>query len=112
MINPNSLEITIAQATDNAPTKLLGVKQWYEFKDGKYTTTVVGAIYEVVALGGDYPKFTVKVPDEAPALTDDQIKGTDGDIFVEFENSRLVFYSDKNGRVQVSVKADAIKILA
>ena len=60
--------------------------------------------------GGTYEKFTVKTPEIENAIDSDYI-ASNSQIFVEFENAVCKLYTDTNGRIQVSVKADAINIV-
>lgn len=66
--------------------------------------------HTVVENGGTYEKFNVKTPEIENAIDSDYI-ASNTQIFVEFENAICKLYTDANGRIQVSVKADAINIV-
>jgi hypothetical protein len=89
---------------------LIGARPTIEYVNGKRTDTIIGTTYTVVQNGGTYEKFNVKVPDIENAIEPDYIANSKTPIFVEFENAVCKIYTDTNGRVQVSVKADAINI--
>lgn len=111
MINISNVTFALAQIIGDAKLALLHSRKTFRYENGKATDDVIGTTYEVVQLGGDFEKFNVKVPDTETAISEDEIKASTEPVYVEFENAICKLYTDNAGRIQVSVKADAINVL-
>ena len=111
MINLSNLTLTLQQIIGETELVLLGSRPWYVYENGIATQEVCGTVYDVVAIGGSYDKFNVKVPDTDTAITLEDIKSAQAPIKVEFENAVCKLYKDRNGHIQVSVKAESINVL-
>ena len=111
MINISKVSFPLSQIIGEAKLALLHSRKLIRYEDGKPTDEVIGTTYEVVEVGGDYEKFNVKVQDIDTAISEEEIRASKEQIFVEFENATCKLYTDSNGRVQVSVKADSINVL-
>ena len=110
MLNFSKVDFKLAQIIGDVRLILIGAKPTYEYVNGKRTDKVLGTTYTVVENGGTYEKFNVKTPEIENAIDSDYI-ASNTQIFVEFENAICKLYTDANGRIQVSVKADAINIV-
>lgn len=110
MINISKVQFQLSQIIGNIRLILIGAMPTYEYVNGKRTDKVIGTTYMVVMNGGTYEKFTVKTPEIENAIDSDYI-ASNSQIFVEFENAVCKLYTDTNGRIQISVKADAINIV-
>lgn len=111
MIKISNISFTLEQIIGEAKLQLLHSKPTRQYENGKATDLVIGTTYEVVQHGGDFEKFTVKVPDVDTAISEEDIAASKDPIFVEFTNTSCKLYKDVSGRIQVSVKADAINVL-
>lgn len=111
MINISKLNLTLEQIIGNAKLQLLHSKPTRQYENGQATDLIIGTTYEVVQHGGEYEKFFVKVSDVDTAISDEDIVASKEPIFVEFTNATCKLYKDASGRIQVSVKADAINVL-
>lgn len=110
MINISKVQFPLSQIIGNIRLILIGAMPTYEYINGKRTDKVIGTTYTVVMNGGTYEKFTVKTPEIENAIDSDYI-ASNSQIFVEFENAVCKLYTDTNGRIQVSVKADVSNIV-
>lgn len=111
MIDIKKLSFPLSQIVGNAKLVLLHSRKTYRYENGRPTEEVIGTTYEVVQLGGDFEKFSVKVSDTETAITEEELKASNEQLFVEFDNAVCKLYTDNSGRIQVSVKADSINVL-
>lgn len=110
-INVSNIKFSLEQILgDNTQLILLHSKDWFEYKNGKVTTTRLGTQYEVIENGGDFNRFWVKIADEFPAVAEDELKVSKERVFVTFNDAVCTLYVDGTNHIQVSVKATEINI--
>jgi len=94
--------------TESAP--LVTVRDWTEFTDGKKGRRI-GTSYEILLLNSGCLKLTVKVEDTVPAVTQEELDKRNTSMnfmLVKFDGFHARPYSDRNGQIQLSAKADKI----
>ena len=102
----------LRQLVGDSPLLLLDIKPTYEYVNEEVTDKIIGATYVVLEQGGDFGKYTIKVPDWKRALEPDLLKNKKSAIFVDFTNTVCKFYLDKRTKqLRVSITADDIVIL-
>lgn len=102
----------IAGGADFAP--IVGVSDLYEYKDGKPTSTRLGSRYAVLALADRCSQFSVKIADEAPVITQEELDKHNTSmnfVLARFEGFAARPYTDRSGRMQLSAKADRIVLV-
>lgn len=91
---------------------LLRVLPLYKYVDGNRTDERIGSRYLVVQQGGDYEKIWVKVEgDNDSSAIEDKLKNSQIPLLAEFKNSQCRLYVGKTGQVELSVKADAVRVV-
>lgn len=111
MFNISKIKFSLEQLIGTVPLILLNARPTFEYANGVKTENILGTTYTVVMNGGTFEKFDVKVSDTETAITADEIRSSDGNLVVEFENPVCRLYTDNSGHIQVSVKADSITVL-
>lgn len=84
----------------------------YEYRNGQKTDKVNGLKVTVVFPANRYAKHTITVADPVDRLTavlDTTPAGNE--ICVTFQNVTVKIYRDHDGKEQLSVKAESVKIL-
>lgn len=111
MLNLSKVTFPLAQLIGNVRLILLSARPTFEYANGVKTEKIIGTTYEVVTDGGNYDKFSIKVPDVDTAISNDDIRNSTEPLYVDFENPACKLYTDNSGHIQVSVKADSITVL-
>lgn len=111
MLNLSNVTFTLSQLIGNVKLILLNARPTFEYANGVKTENILGTTYEVVTDGGNYDKFSIKVPDSDTAISNDDIRNSTEPLYVDFENTVCKIYTDNAGHIQVSVKADSIIVL-
>lgn len=111
MIPISKIRFPLDQIIGTAQLVLLHARPLYRYESGVATKDVVGTVYEVVEMSGDFNKFNVKVQDTDMGITEDEIQTSSKPLYVDFINPVCKLYVDKLGHIQVSVSADSIVTL-
>lgn len=108
-----AFQLTGKQVLGSDSAILLGVKEYSEWKDGVKGERQ-GTAYSVLALGGDDPCIvSVKVPDDAPLVTQAvlEVQNAKRDfIELTFTGFTARTYMDKAGKMALSCKADRAEL--
>lgn len=102
----------ISGGTDFSP--VVGVSDWYEYQDGKPTSTRLGSRYTILLLADGCSQLAVKVEDEAPVITQEELDKHNismNFVLCRFEGFTARPYTDRAGRMQLSAKADRIVLV-
>ena len=89
---------------------LMGVQPFYEYKDGKKTTNLLGFKYDVVE-DSSFERFTVKIESKEAVITTEDLAKYTSRVFVEFKNSKGHIYRTPVGSIEISFSADSMTIL-
>lgn len=112
MIDVSNINLTLDQViSPEIELLLLHAKPWLKYENGKATEEVLGTQYEVVANGGDYDKFWVKIEDAGIGITEEEIKRHGQKMPVKFEGAVCTLYTDSRNQIQISVRARSIDVL-
>jgi hypothetical protein len=88
---------------------LAGVRPYYEYVDGKRTGKQIGWTYSLVNRAG-YDKVNVKVVENVPILTQEEIEKSESDILVIAEGFVGSIYNS-DGRIAISGKAEKVVLI-
>lgn len=102
----------ISGGADFSP--VVGVSDWYEYQDGKPTSTRLGSRYTILLLADGCSQLAVKVEDEAPVITQEELDKHNismNFVLCRFEGFTARPYTDRAGRMQLSAKADRIVLV-
>lgn len=88
---------------------LSGVWPYYEYVGGKRSDKQIGWTYSLVNRAG-YDKVNVKVVENAPILTQEEIEKSESDILVIAEGFIGSIYSN-DGRIAISGKAEKVVLV-
>lgn len=100
----------ISGGSDSAP--LVGVSDWYEYQEGKRAKRL-GSRYTVLLLADGCSQLSVKVEDEAPVITQEELdkhNTTTTFIFARFHNFKATVYPSDH-QIKLSAKADRIELV-
>jgi hypothetical protein len=95
---------------DNPKLELLKVADWREFtENSRDKGAKLGYKYQVVSR--EYVvKFNVKVAQDKPVITSEELEKTPAPVLVSFGDSKVSFYGESLYNCDLSVTAESIKI--
>ncbi len=112
MINITNFRFNFQQIA-NADTALLtDVRPLLKYVNGKVTEEQEGNKYEIVLPANHYEKIIVKVVEDKPITTVEEIAAKGGSIKVKFKNFEAKFYRTAMGDYALTANASAIEVLA
>lgn len=104
----NNLNIGLSNVTNGGRMILTGVRQAYEYVNGKRGDKVIGLRVDVVLEKNNYDSLTVKVSNPVDSLSA-VLENADGPVYVTFEGFSARVYV-MNGQADVSAKATAVRV--
>lgn len=100
----------ISGGADSAP--VVAISDWFDFQDGKRGKRL-GSRYTVLLLADGCSQLVVKVEDEAPVITQEELdkhNATTNFIFAKFHNFKATVYPSDH-QIKLSAKADRIELV-
>lgn len=86
---------------------VIGITEYYKYKDGLKTDEIEGYKYETVLLDYDFEKISIKIPGECMLEKHEKMN-----ILVEFQNLEIGFYQDfKTKELHLKCTAKGVKAL-
>lgn len=111
MINLNNFVLSLIEIAKSETVKLIGSKQDVKYENGVKTDIIVGTRYTVVCPNNGFQTFSVKIKEENPSITQEEINNSGGSIDVTFIGFEGKFFQNKNKDVLFSAKADKIEVI-
>lgn len=110
MISLNQIVITENQVTKGGQTICTNVRPVKEYKDGKPTDNVIGYNYTVVCPSNKYEQFSIKVEQQQPVITPEELESKGGSVKVKVKNFEGRFYQNAEKQILFTAKATAIEV--
>ena len=88
------------------------VTPFKDYIDGKPSENIVGYKYTVVCPANKYEAFTVKIRQQQPTITNEQIEAAGGSIKATLKGFEGKFYRDsRSGEYLFTAKATEVEVL-
>ncbi len=91
---------------------LVGVRDWFQYKDGKRDNRK-GSIYNLLRLNAACDQISVKIEDEYPVVTQEELDRHNiamDFVLCQMEGFEAKPYADRTGKLALSAKAEQIII--
>lgn len=112
MIKVTNFTYTLTQVAKSNEVLLTGVMPFRNYIEGKPSDNIAGYKYTVVCPANKYESFTVKIPQEAPTITAEQLEAAGGAIKATFKGFEGKFYRDsRSGEYLFTSKALEVEVL-
>lgn len=112
MIKINNFTFTLIQVAKSNEVLITEVKPYRDYIDDKPSDKVAGYKYTVVCSANKFESFAVKIAQENPTITAEQIEAAGGTIKATFKGFEGKFYRDsRSGEYMFTSKANELEVL-
>lgn len=107
-IRPNNVTLTFEGIANSDKGRLIGIRPLIDFN----TKAQTGFQYLVLLENAGYEKVTIKVENQPPLLTNDQILESKEPLYIVCDNFSAKFYmSDRTKNYELTCKAEKVSIV-
>ena len=111
-MNLNNIKYPLQLVAKSNEVLVTDVKPYRDYIDGKPSDKIAGYKYTVVCPANKYESFAVKIEQETPTITAEQIEAAGGAIKVTFKGFEGKFYKDsRSGEYLFTSKALEVEVL-
>ena len=112
MIQINKIIFSLIHVAKSNEILVTEVKPYKDYIDGNPSDKIAGYKYTVVCPANKYESFTVKIAQEVPTITAEQLEAAGGAIKATFKGFEGKFYRDsRSGEYLFTSKALEVEVL-
>lgn len=111
-IKPENISLQYEPVAKSKTGILNNIEALFAYEDNKRTDRQIGYRYTLVLPCNNYEKITVKVEEDKPAITPDELAAATAPVIVEPKGFTARFYRTRNGEYALTAKADRIEVIS